>query len=350
MNKEVCFMTPEINTRQKTRHESLGLSDEQAVDMYRKMRLARMYDERALLLQRAGKINFHVSGIGQEAAQIGAAFALDKEKDYFLPYYRDYGFVLSVGMTIRELMLAIFAREEDPNSGGRQLPGHFGCKRLRIVTGSSPVATQVPHAVGIALAAKMRNEGAVSFVTLGDGSSNQGDFHEGCNFAGVHKLPMIVMVENNQYAISVPLDKQVAGRISDRALGYGFPGERVDGCDVLEVYRTVKEARERALRGEGPTLIEAVMYRLTPHSTSDNDMVYRTKEEVDRNWKNDPLPRYKAYLMESDLWSEEEDAQLSADIKSRLDREISYAEQAAYPAGEEALRHVYAEEEASTWR
>ncbi|WP_042229121.1 thiamine pyrophosphate-dependent dehydrogenase E1 component subunit alpha [Paenibacillus popilliae] len=343
-------MTPEINTRQKTRHESLGLSDEQAVDMYRKMRLARMYDERALLLQRAGKINFHVSGIGQEAAQIGAAFALDKEKDYFLPYYRDYGFVLSVGMTIRELMLAIFAREEDPNSGGRQLPGHFGCKRLRIVTGSSPVATQVPHAVGIALAAKMRNEGAVSFVTLGDGSSNQGDFHEGCNFAGVHKLPMIVMVENNQYAISVPLDKQVAGRISDRALGYGFPGERVDGCDVLEVYRTVKEARERALRGEGPTLIEAVMYRLTPHSTSDNDMVYRTKEEVDRNWKNDPLPRYKAYLMESDLWSEEEDAQLSADIKSRLDREISYAEQAAYPAGEEALRHVYAEEEASTWR
>ncbi|MGG4397668.1 thiamine pyrophosphate-dependent dehydrogenase E1 component subunit alpha [Paenibacillus thiaminolyticus] len=343
-------MAPEVNTRQKTRHESLGLSDEQAVDMYRKMRLARMYDERALLLQRAGKINFHVSGIGQEAAQIGAAFALDKEKDYFLPYYRDYGFVLSVGMTIRELMLAIFAKAEDPNSGGRQLPGHFGCKRLRIVTGSSPVATQVPHAVGIALAAKMRREEAVSFVTLGDGSSNQGDFHEGCNFAGVHKLPMIVMVENNQYAISVPLDKQVAGRISDRALGYGFPGVRVDGCDVLEMYRAVKEARERALRGEGPTLIEAVMYRLTPHSTSDNDMVYRTKEEVDMNWKKDALPRYKAYLMECGLWSEEEDAQLIADIKSMMDREIAYAEQASFPAGEEALRHVYAEEEAGTWR
>ncbi|MBN3522299.1 thiamine pyrophosphate-dependent dehydrogenase E1 component subunit alpha [Paenibacillus apiarius] len=343
-------MTPDVTVRQQTKHEELGLTNAQAIEMYRLMVLARKYDERALLLQRAGKINFHVSGIGQEAAQVAAAFALDHSKDYFLPYYRDYGFVLSVGMTVRELMLALFGKAQDPNSGGRQMPGHFGCKRLRIVTGSSPVTTQVPHAVGIALAAKMRKEDSVSFVTLGEGSSNQGDFHEGCNFAGVHKVPAIIMVQNNQYAISVPIAKQVAGRISDRALGYGFPGVRVDGCDVLEVFRVMTEARERAVRGEGPTLIEAVMYRLSPHSTSDNDLAYRTKEEVDANWEKDGIPRYKAYLMECGIWSEEDEAKLLADIKATIDEATVYGEQAPFPQPEDALAHVYAEEERGTWQ
>ncbi|KHF32315.1 2-oxoisovalerate dehydrogenase subunit alpha [Paenibacillus sp. P1XP2] len=223
-------------------HEQLGLSNGQVIDMYRYMLLARKFDERNLLLQRAGKINFHVSGIGQETAQVAAAFALDRERDYFLPYYRDYGFVMAVGMTARELMLSSFAKAGDPNSGGRQMPGHFGSKRLRIVTGSSPVTTQVPHAVGIALSAKMRMQDIVSFVTFGEGSSNQGDFHEGLNFAGVHKLPVIVMCENNQYAISIPAHKQIGGKVSDRALGYGFPGFRVDGNDALAVYKAVKEA------------------------------------------------------------------------------------------------------------
>ncbi|MCM3341772.1 thiamine pyrophosphate-dependent dehydrogenase E1 component subunit alpha [Paenibacillus sp. MER TA 81-3] len=343
-------MTPDVTVRQKMKHEELGLTNAQAIEMYRMMVLARKYDERALLLQRAGKINFHVSGIGQEAAQVAAAFALDQNKDYFLPYYRDYGFVLSVGMTVRELMLALFGKVQDPNSGGRQMPGHFGCKRLRIVTSSSPVTTQVPHAVGIALAAKMRKEDSVSFVTLGEGSSNQGDFHEGCNFAGVHKVPAIIMVENNQYAISVPIAKQVAGRISDRALGYGFPGVRVDGCDVLEVFRVMKEARERAVRGEGPTLIEAMMYRLSPHSTSDNDLAYRTKEEVDANWEKDGIPRYKAYLMECSIWSEEDEAKLLAELKAIIDDATAYGEQASFPQPEDALTHVYAEEERGTWQ
>lgn len=343
-------MTPNTTTGQYAKHENLGITDAQALDMYRMMLLARMYDERALLLQRAGKINFHVSGIGQEAAQIGAAFALDRNKDYFFPYYRDYGFVLSVGMTVRELMLSLFGKAGDPNSGGRQMPGHFGCKRLRIVTGSSPVTTQVPHAVGMALAAKMRNEEAVAFVTLGEGSSNQGDFHEGCNFAGVHKLPTIIMVENNQYAISIPLAKQVAGRICDRALGYGFPGIQVDGCDVLEVFRVVQEARERAVRGAGPTLIEAVMYRLSPHSTSDHDLAYRSKEEVEKYRKQDGLPRFKSYLIEYGIWSEEQDAALRVEWKKMLDDATAYGEQALFPQGEEALQHVYAEEGYGTWQ
>lgn len=324
-------------------HVSLGLTNEQALEMYVMMLTARKFDERNLLLQRAGKINFHVSGIGQEVAQVAAAFALDRTVDYFLPYYRDYGFVLSVGMTIKELLLSVFARAEDPNSGGRQMPGHFGCKRLRIVTGSSPVTTQVPHAVGIALAAKMKNQKFVSFATFGEGSSNQGDFHEGCNFAGVHKLPVILMCENNQYAISVPIDKQLGGRVVDRAIGYGIEGVRVDGNDALEVYRTVKEARIRAINGEGPTLIEAMVYRLSPHSTADNDLLYRTKEEVEEYRAKDGIKKYKQYLISCDLWSEEQDVELHAQLLKQIDEAIKYADNAPSPTPESTLQYVYAE-------
>lgn len=153
-------MNAKSSVQTKPQHEQLGLSDTEVVEMYKYMVLARKFDERCLLLQRAGKINFHVSGIGQETAQVAAAFALDRQHDYFLPYYRDYGFVMAVGMTLEELMLSAFAKAGDPNSGGRQMPGHFGSKRLRIVTGSSPVTTQVPHAVGFALAAKMQKRRA----------------------------------------------------------------------------------------------------------------------------------------------------------------------------------------------
>jgi 2-oxoisovalerate dehydrogenase E1 component alpha subunit len=331
---------------QLMKHRQLGLSDDQVLDMYRTMMLARKFDERSLILQRAGKINFHVSGIGQEAAQVGAAFALVKEKDYFLPYYRDYAFVLSVGMTVRDLMLSIFAKAEDPNSGGRQMPGHFGYKKYNIVTGSSPVTTQVPHAVGFALAARMKKKNFVSFVTFGDGSSNQGEFHEGCNFAGVHKLPVIFMCENNQYAISIPYDRQVgAARISDRAIGYGFPGYTVDGNDVLEVYRVVKEARERALRGEGPTLIEAVVYRVSPHSTSDDDMVYRTKEEVDQHIANDGIPKFRTYLEECGLWNSEKEEALIQALQQEIKEATEYGDKAPFPLPEDTLKHVYAESE-----
>ncbi|GGF87262.1 thiamine pyrophosphate-dependent dehydrogenase E1 component subunit alpha [Paenibacillus abyssi] len=338
-------MTQSGSVRQTFKHNELGLSDEQAVEMYATMLMARSFDERCMLLQRAGKINFHVSGIGQEAAQVAAAFALDRENDYFLPYYRDYGLVLAAGMTLRELMLSVFAKAEDPNSGGRQMPGHFGSKRLRIVTGSSPVTTQVPHAVGLALAAKMKGKPFVTFVTFGDGSSNQGDFHEGCNFAGVHKLPVIFMCENNRYAISTPIHRQVAGRISDRALGYGFPGIEVDGNDALEVYRVVKEARARGMAGEGPTLIDAQLYRLSPHSTSDNDLIYRTKEEVDEHRSKDGLPRYKQYLIECGIWDEEQDQALQKKLREMLDDATSYGDKAPFPAPEDTLLYVYGDQD-----
>jgi 2-oxoisovalerate dehydrogenase E1 component alpha subunit len=190
----------------------------------------------------------------------------------------------------------------------------------------------------------MKKQDFVTFATFGEGSSNQGDFHEGCNFAGVHKLPAIFMCENNQYAISVPLHKQISGSIAERAAGYGFPGIKVDGNDALEVYRVMKEARERAVRGEGPTLIEAVMYRISPHSTSDDDMLYRTKEEVDENRAKDGIPIYRKYLVNCGLWSDEQEEELMEQLKLEITEATHYADQAPFPLPEDTLLHVYAEE------
>lgn len=330
----------------ENRHVKIGLSDDDVLEIYETMLLARKIDERMWLLNRAGKIPFVISCQGQEAAQVGAAFALDKDKDYILPYYRDMGVVLRFGMTARDLMLSAFAKAEDPNSGGRQMPGHFGSKKKRIVTGSSPVTTQVPHAVGIALAGKLQNKDLVAFTTFGEGSSNQGDFHEGANFAAVHKLPVILMCENNKYAISVPIHKQLAcEKVSDRAIGYGMPGFTVDGNDPIAVYEAVKAAAERGRRGEGPTLIETISYRLTPHSSDDDDRVYRSREEVEEAKKLDAIITFKAYLQELEILTESLEKELNERIAEAVNDATEYAESAPYAPPESALKYVYAEEE-----
>ncbi|MFZ0371176.1 MULTISPECIES: thiamine pyrophosphate-dependent dehydrogenase E1 component subunit alpha [unclassified Halobacillus] len=330
----------------ENRHKSLGLSDEEVLDLFRTMLMARKIDERMWLLNRAGKIPFVISCQGQEAAQVGASYALDRTKDYALPYYRDMGVVLSFGMTPQDLMLSGFAKAEDPNSGGRQMPGHFGQKKNRIVTGSSPVTTQVPHAVGIALAGKMEKKDFVSLVTFGEGSSNQGDFHEGANFAGVHKLPVIFMVENNKYAISVPVSKQLAcEKVSDRAIGYGMPGFTVDGNDPLAVYEAVKAAADRGRNGEGPTLIETVSYRLTPHSSDDDDRTYREREEVDEAKKKDSIVTFANYLREQNILTEEIETEMNEEINQIVNDATDYAENASYAEAESAMKYVYEENE-----
>ncbi|PLS15325.1 2-oxoisovalerate dehydrogenase [Bacillus sp. M6-12] len=328
----------------ENRHKALGLSDETVLEMYETMLMSRRVDERMWLLNRSGKIPFVISCQGQEAAQVGAAFGLDREKDYVLPYYRDVGVVLTFGMTARDLMLSGFAKAEDPNSGGRQMPGHFGQKKNRIVTGSSPVTTQVPHAVGVALAGKMEGKDLVTFVTFGEGSSNQGDFHEGANFAGVHKLPVIFMCENNKYAISVPIEKQLAcENVSDRAIGYGMPGITVDGNDPLEVYAAVKEAADRGRRGEGPTLIEAVSYRLTPHSSDDDDRSYRAPDEVAEAKTKDPIITFGAYLKETGVMDDDIEKAIHDKVMKIVNEATDYAENAPYADGESAMKYVYEE-------
>lgn len=329
---------------EKNRHDALGLTNDQVLEMYKMMLLARKVDERMWLLNRAGKIPFVISCQGQEGAQIGAAFALNRDKDYTAPYYRDLGVVLAFGMTARDLMLSAFGKAEDPNSGGRQMPSHFGQKKNRILTGSSPVTTQVPHAVGVALAAKMEKQELVSFVTLGEGSSNQGDFHEGLNFAGVHKLPVITMVENNKYAISVPFEKQIASdSVAERGSSYGMPGRLVDGNNPLDVYEVVKEARERALNGEGPTLIEAVTDRLTAHSSDDDDRQYRERDELDEAKGRDTIEQFKAYLKEVHVLSDEQETAFKHEVDQMVNEATEYAENAPYPEPESALKYVYEE-------
>lgn len=321
-----------------------NVSDEMALEMFEMMLLARKIDERMWLLNRSGKIPFVVSCQGQEAAQVGAAFGLDCKVDYVAPYYRDLGLVLGFGMTAKELMLSAFAKAEDPNSGGRQMPGHFGQKKNRILTGSSPVTTQVPHAVGVALAARMDKKDIATFVTLGEGSSNQGDFHEGLNFAGVHQLPVITMVENNKYAISVPYDRQVASKtISERASSYGMPGVTVDGNDPVAVYQTVKEARERAVNGEGPTLIEAVTYRFTAHSSDDDDSAYRELEEVKEAKKKDSIVTFAEKLKEKKIMDETIEKEIHDRVNKLVNEATEYAEEAPYAAPEDTLKYVYEE-------
>lgn len=325
-------------------HQEAGLTDQDALSMYETMLTTRRTDERLWLLNRTGKIPFMVSAQGHEAAQIGAAFALDRDKDYVLPYYRGYGLVLAFGMTVEEIMLSALAKAADPNSGGRQMPGHFSKKKNRIVTGSSPVTTQVPHAAGIALAAKMDGSGAVALTTFGDGSSNQGDFHEGLNFAGVHKLPVVFMCENNQYAISTPYEKQVAAaRVSDRAIGYGMPGVTVNGSDPIEVYVHMKQAADRARRGEGPTLIETMSVRLTPHTSDDNERHYRPQEHIEEAKQNDPLVLYRNYVKQAGLLSDEEEAALEERIRTEIEEALEKADKAPFAAPEDALLHVYEE-------
>lgn len=323
-------------------YEELGLTKQDLGAMYETMVRARKIDERMWKLNRAGKIPFVVSCQGQEAAQVGAAFALEKGTDYILPYYRDVAVVLHFGQTARDLMLSAFAKAEDPNSGGRQMPGHFGSKQHRIVTGSSPVTTQVPHAVGVALAAKLKKEELVTFVSFGEGSSNQGDFHEGANFAGVHKLPVILFCENNKYAISVPLSKQLAcERVSDRAKGYGMPGVTVDGADPIAVYVAVKEARARALRGEGPTLIEAEVERLVPHSSDDDDKAYRSVEELADLKNRDGNQLFRKRLIEDGVMTEEELAEIEANVDREVNEATAYADKAPYASPESTMDHVY---------
>jgi len=325
-----------------TRHELLGLSDEDVIEMYRTMLTARKVDERLWILNRAGKIPFVVSCQGQEGAQVGAAFAMNRQTDYLAPYYRDVGVVLAFGMTTKEILLSAFAKKEDPNSAGRQMPGHFGQKKNRILTGSSPVTTQVPHAVGVALASKMEKKDIVTLTALGEGSTNQGDFHEALNFAGVHKLPVITLIENNQYAISVPAHKQVAcERISDRAIGYGMKGLTIDGNDPLAVYEAVKEAHDRAMNGEGPTLIEAMVHRMTAHSSDDNHLLYRNKQEIEEMKKTDPLVVMTNYLYEAGLLTEEKEESIREEIDKSINEATDYADAAPYAEPEAALDYVY---------
>ena len=323
------------------RHRELGLSDERALEIYRLMVLARVVEDRMWILSRQGKAHFVLTSRGHEAAQIGSALALRVGEDYVFSYYRDLALGLALGFTPHDVFLSVLARAGDPFSGGRQLPNHLSSSRLRVATQSSSVATQIPHAAGAAYAARVLGEQFAAICYFGDGATSKGDFHEGVNFAAVWKLPAVFFCENNGWAISVPLARQMAiPRVADRAAGYGIPGVRVDGCDPLAVYAATSEALARARRGEGPTLIDAEVVRLTPHSSQDDDL-YRSREELDEAKRRDPLPRYRRYLEEQNLIDEARDAALWEQARAEALDAQDRAEAAPAPPAADARRHLF---------
>jgi 2-oxoisovalerate dehydrogenase E1 component alpha subunit len=320
-----------------------GLDANDAQQIYRHMLLARAISEKSWLLTRQGRVLFSMPCDGQEAADVASAYALDSAVDFIVPYARSLGAMLVKGMTSQEVMLNMFAKAADPNSGGRQMPMHWGHKNLGIISMGSSVGTTIPRASGVALASKLRGENAVTMVYFGEGSASEGDFHEGLAFAGVHRLPVVFLCNNNGWAASVPVELQSAEtQIAKRAQGYGFPGVTVDGLDPLVVYQAVRTAVDRARSGDGPTLVETNTIRMMPHSSSDDHLRYRTQEELDAERELDPLPRFRDFLVSSGLLDEESDQTLREAVDQEIEDAISYADAAPSPDPATALDGVYA--------
>ncbi|MFQ5794178.1 MAG: pyruvate dehydrogenase (acetyl-transferring) E1 component subunit alpha [Candidatus Bipolaricaulia bacterium] len=310
------------------------LSDKQLKELYRWMVLARTFDQRALNLQRQGRMYTYAPVSGQEAAQVGSAYAL-KSEDWTFPTYREHAVAIVRGIPLKAILLVWMGNEE-----GNRIPediNHF--------TPSVPIATQIVHAVGVAWAAKLRGDKAVTLAYFGDGATSEGDFHEGANFAGVFKTPTVFFCQNNQYAISVPRERQTAAEtLAQKANAYGFEGVRVDGNDILAVYRVTHEAVEQARAGGGPTLIEAVTYRFGPHTTSDDPTRYRSAEELEE-WqqRRDPIERFRRYLEGKGLWSEAYQEELGEAVKAEVANAVEEAEAAPKRDIEEIFKYVYAE-------
>ena len=325
------------------RHTEVGLADADVIGIYRTILLARRLDQKIWSLNRMGKAPFVVSCQGHEGAQVGAAWALRDGGHTVLPYYRDMAVMLTLGMTPTDVLLGVLGRASDPCSGGRQMPSHWGSRSLRIITGSSPIATQIPHAAGFAMASRMRGEDTAAVTFFGEGAASKGDFHEGLNFAGIHKLPLVAICENNGYAISVPMSKESAvENIAQHAHSYGFAGVIVDGNDPLDVYAAVHAALRRARRGDGPTLIECKTYRYLAHTSDDDDRTYRTPQEVEAWRKKDPLQKMQQYLIEQRLLSERDEDELESEIVAEIDRALADAEAAPQSRPQDAFTKVYA--------
>ena len=320
-----------------------GLSKEELIQAYRQVLRGRRLDERLWQLTRIGKTSFNISGQWAEVAQVAMAMAFDPQKDYFLPYYRDMTACLVWGMTSKDILMGSFGKEADPSSHGRQMPNHYGSKEHNIVSFSSTVSTQMPLATGVGYAAQLQKADFVALTTTGEGSANQGEVQEAMNFAGVKKLPVIFVVENNEYAISVPIEEQYANkRMADRAKAYGFEGVTVDGSDFTEVYLAFKEAVKAARGKKGPELIELMVSRLTSHSADDDQSVYRSKEEIEEMKKNDAVKLFEKQLLEEGYLTDEDIAKIDEEIRAEINQATDEAEAMPDPVPTSILEEVYA--------
>jgi pyruvate dehydrogenase E1 component alpha subunit len=317
------------------------LSMERRVALYESMVRSRRLDERLERLQRQGRIGFHIGSQGEEAAVIGVAEALHRE-DWIAPCYREVAALLHRGFPLEAHLDNVFGNADDPNLG-RQMPVHFASKEHRCLSVSSPIGTQLPHAVGVAYAMKARGEGAAVAAFLGDGATSSHGFHDAMTFAGVMRAGVVFFCRNNGWAISLPVSEQCAARtLSEKAAGYGIPAFRCDGNDLLAVHRVASQALDAARRGGGPAFVELVTYRAGPHSTSDDPTRYRDPDEVAAWATLDPIARMRAHLEVSGLWNEERETQLLARVDAELKAAIERSEKKPPPEKSTLFDDVYA--------
>ncbi len=308
--------------------EEAELPAEESLRLYRLMVLNRALDERMITLQRQGRIGFYIGSIGEEATVLGSAAAMAPQ-DWIFPCYREHGAALARGMPLATFLCDLLGNGGDAMRG-RQMPCHEAWRPGRFTSISSPIATQIPQAVGAAWAARLKGEEMVSITYFGEGATSANDFHTGMNFAAVRKVPVVFVCRNNGWAISVPRERQTASEtIAQKAIGYGMHGERVDGNDLLAVVDATRRARARAAAGEGPTLLECVTYRVEGHSTSDDPRAYRSAELVEPWRKKDPILRMRRHLQHRELLDDAADARLRDELREELQRALREAE--AFP-------------------
>ncbi len=314
----------------------------QLLHAYGIMLSARLADEKIITLYKQNKCNFQIGVAGHEACQAAAAHVFRPSVDWFYPYYRDMALCSGLGMNFREIMLNALNRSADPSSHGRQMPMHWGSLKLRIVSQSSPTGSQFLQAVGCAHGTKLKAAKEVVFVSGGEGCCSQGDFHEALNWASREKLPVLFLIENNAFAISVHVSEQLAGS-SVYKLCHGYEGLRsfeIDGTDYFESYSAIKLGYERALRGEGPCLIEAYVPRIQSHSISDNQLKYRTQEEVDNDIARDPIPRFLRHLLSAGIASQSEIDTIYNTTKDAVDEAAAWAETQPACDPADCMRHT----------
>jgi pyruvate dehydrogenase E1 component alpha subunit len=308
-----------------------GLDEAALLDLYRAMILLRTYDERSVVYHRQGRIGTYAIFWGHEAIQAGSALALADE-DWIFPSYRESAIGLLRGMP-PETVLAWWR--------GHPV-GWWDPREFRLASITVPIATHVPHAAGYAWGAKLKGESACAIAYFGDGATSEGAFHEGANFAAVMRAPVVLLCNNNQWAISTPLEAQTrAESLADKAVGYGMPGVRVDGGDVLAVYEATVEALARARAGEGPTFIEALTYRSAPHATADDPSAYWDAERVEEERRNECVGRYESYLRRIGVLTDELAQEIRADALGRMKAGIAAAEAMPPPDPEEVFAHAY---------
>ena len=311
------------------------LDDDQLKEMMRRMVYTRTWEKRAINLNRQGRLGFYAPTAGQEASMIGSQFALEKE-DWILPSYRDIPQIVFHGFPLYQAFLWSKGHME-----GGKIPDDVRMTIPQIIIGAAFI-----QAAGVALGLKRKQPENVAMAFIGDGGSSQGDFYEGINFAGAYNVPGVFVVQNNHFAISVPFEKQTAAKsIAQKAVAAGIHGIQVDGMDVLAVYQACKEARERAVNGDGPTLIETLTYRYGGHSTQGDDPSRYRSDELDEEWaKKDPLIRFRAYLEEKNLWTDEDEEAASKQAEDELKEAIQEAEKVEPLDIPDLLKHMYEEE------